>query len=204
MSLKDIILYVCSRGNNIQPFVTAVNEPCYSFLLIIPFVYYYDLWKPGESLKDFYKRTNMYWQMAAYEHTQHTGKVSFCCLNSSISQLLYHISGSECCNPAHLMAGAPERWFRSCGNSIQGTETNTRWGNCCVALYYYLVWKQRISSSVVYLDSLLCIMFSWPYWRLNRRRRKRPVDLLVLIPRGTPRKASRRAQEDSFGFSPVF
>ncbi|KAF8021545.1 hypothetical protein BT93_G1863 [Corymbia citriodora subsp. variegata] len=24
---------------------------------------------PGESLKDFYKRTNMYWQMAAYEHT---------------------------------------------------------------------------------------------------------------------------------------
>ncbi|EYU40125.1 hypothetical protein MIMGU_mgv1a003259mg [Erythranthe guttata] len=29
---------------------------------------------PGESLKDFYKRTNMYWQMAAYEHTEHTGK----------------------------------------------------------------------------------------------------------------------------------
>ncbi|MCD7463321.1 hypothetical protein HAX54_050349, partial [Datura stramonium] len=29
---------------------------------------------PGESLRDFYKRTNMYWQMAAYEHTQHTGK----------------------------------------------------------------------------------------------------------------------------------
>ncbi|KAL2932771.1 Kelch domain-containing protein 4 [Bienertia sinuspersici] len=29
---------------------------------------------PGESLKDFYKRTSMYWQMAAYEHTQHTGK----------------------------------------------------------------------------------------------------------------------------------
>ncbi|XP_047327319.1 kelch domain-containing protein 4 [Impatiens glandulifera] len=29
---------------------------------------------PGESLKDFYKRTNVYWQMAAYEHTQHTGK----------------------------------------------------------------------------------------------------------------------------------
>lgn len=29
---------------------------------------------PGESLKDFYKRTNMYWQMAAHEHTQHTGK----------------------------------------------------------------------------------------------------------------------------------
>jgi len=29
---------------------------------------------PGETLKDFYKRTNMYWQMAAYEHTQHTGK----------------------------------------------------------------------------------------------------------------------------------
>ncbi|XP_057479103.1 uncharacterized protein LOC130766449 [Actinidia eriantha] len=29
---------------------------------------------PGESLKDFYKRTNSYWQMAAYEHTQHTGK----------------------------------------------------------------------------------------------------------------------------------
>eukprot|EP00252_Welwitschia_mirabilis_P025917 TRINITY_DN8274_c0_g1_i1.p1 TRINITY_DN8274_c0_g1~~TRINITY_DN8274_c0_g1_i1.p1 ORF type:complete len:671 (-),score=183.49 TRINITY_DN8274_c0_g1_i1:463-2475(-) len=29
---------------------------------------------PGESLKDFYSRTNMYWQMAAYEHTQHTGK----------------------------------------------------------------------------------------------------------------------------------
>lgn len=31
--------------------------------------------KPGESLKDFYKRTNLYWQMAAHEHTQHTGKV---------------------------------------------------------------------------------------------------------------------------------
>lgn len=29
---------------------------------------------PGESLKDFYKRTNLYWQMAAYEHTEHTGK----------------------------------------------------------------------------------------------------------------------------------
>ncbi|CAI9113003.1 OLC1v1013522C1 [Oldenlandia corymbosa var. corymbosa] len=29
---------------------------------------------PGETLKDFYKRTNQYWQMAAYEHTQHTGK----------------------------------------------------------------------------------------------------------------------------------
>ncbi|RAL48886.1 hypothetical protein DM860_001206 [Cuscuta australis] len=28
----------------------------------------------GESLRDFYKRTNTYWQMAAYEHTQHTGK----------------------------------------------------------------------------------------------------------------------------------
>ncbi|KAJ6801833.1 kelch domain-containing protein 4 [Iris pallida] len=29
---------------------------------------------PGETLKDFYRRTNMYWQMAAHEHTQHTGK----------------------------------------------------------------------------------------------------------------------------------
>ncbi|XP_077253059.1 galactose oxidase/kelch repeat superfamily protein isoform X2 [Tasmannia lanceolata] len=29
---------------------------------------------PGEALKDFYKRTSMYWQMAAHEHTQHTGK----------------------------------------------------------------------------------------------------------------------------------
>ncbi|KAM0899903.1 hypothetical protein ACQ4PT_020978 [Festuca glaucescens] len=29
---------------------------------------------PGESLRDFYKRTNMYWQLAAYEHTEHTGK----------------------------------------------------------------------------------------------------------------------------------
>lgn len=29
---------------------------------------------PGELLRDFYKRTNTYWQMAAYEHTQHTGK----------------------------------------------------------------------------------------------------------------------------------
>ncbi|KAL2346997.1 hypothetical protein Fmac_000997 [Flemingia macrophylla] len=28
----------------------------------------------GESLRDFYQRTNMYWQMAAHEHTQHTGK----------------------------------------------------------------------------------------------------------------------------------
>jgi len=33
--------------------------------------------QPGESLRDFYKRTNMYWQMAAHEHTQHTGKVGF-------------------------------------------------------------------------------------------------------------------------------
>jgi hypothetical protein len=30
--------------------------------------------QPGESLRDFFARTNMYWQMAAYEHTQHTGK----------------------------------------------------------------------------------------------------------------------------------
>ncbi|CAM6037868.1 unnamed protein product [Sphagnum compactum] len=29
---------------------------------------------PGESLKDFFARTSMYWQMAAYEHTAHTGK----------------------------------------------------------------------------------------------------------------------------------
>ncbi|KAM0979383.1 hypothetical protein ACFX13_015529 [Malus domestica] len=29
---------------------------------------------PGETLREFYKRTNMYWQMAAHEHTQHTGK----------------------------------------------------------------------------------------------------------------------------------
>ncbi|XP_042487342.1 kelch domain-containing protein 4, partial [Macadamia integrifolia] len=29
---------------------------------------------PGESLKDFFRRTNLYWQMAAHEHTQHTGK----------------------------------------------------------------------------------------------------------------------------------
>ncbi|KAJ0972836.1 hypothetical protein J5N97_020795 [Dioscorea zingiberensis] len=29
---------------------------------------------PGEPLRDFYKRTSMYWQMAAHEHTQHTGK----------------------------------------------------------------------------------------------------------------------------------
>ncbi|KAH9329594.1 hypothetical protein KI387_001702, partial [Taxus chinensis] len=29
---------------------------------------------PGESLRDFFSRTNLYWQMAAYEHTQHTGK----------------------------------------------------------------------------------------------------------------------------------
>ncbi|KAJ9163850.1 hypothetical protein P3X46_023478 [Hevea brasiliensis] len=29
---------------------------------------------PGESLRDFYRRTNLYWQMAAHEHTQHTGK----------------------------------------------------------------------------------------------------------------------------------
>ncbi|KAL6553921.1 hypothetical protein OROMI_019594 [Orobanche minor] len=31
---------------------------------------------PGQSLKDFYKRTNLYWQMAAYEHTEHTGKLA--------------------------------------------------------------------------------------------------------------------------------
>ncbi|KAM0031876.1 putative exodeoxyribonuclease I [Helianthus debilis subsp. tardiflorus] len=30
--------------------------------------------EPGEALKDFYKRTNAYWQMAAYEHIAHTGK----------------------------------------------------------------------------------------------------------------------------------
>ncbi|KAI5074550.1 hypothetical protein GOP47_0010511 [Adiantum capillus-veneris] len=30
--------------------------------------------KPGETLKDFFIRTNEYWQMAAYDHTQHTGK----------------------------------------------------------------------------------------------------------------------------------
>ncbi|XP_068666288.1 uncharacterized protein [Aristolochia californica] len=29
---------------------------------------------PGETLRDFYKRTTLYWQMAAHEHTQHTGK----------------------------------------------------------------------------------------------------------------------------------
>ncbi|PON45638.1 Kelch-type beta propeller [Parasponia andersonii] len=29
---------------------------------------------PGETLRDFYRRTNLYWQMAAHEHTQHTGK----------------------------------------------------------------------------------------------------------------------------------
>ncbi|XP_074589336.1 uncharacterized protein LOC141845177 [Curcuma longa] len=29
---------------------------------------------PGETLRDFYRRTCMYWQMAAHEHTQHTGK----------------------------------------------------------------------------------------------------------------------------------
>ncbi|XP_020111688.1 kelch repeat-containing protein 3-like isoform X6 [Ananas comosus] len=29
---------------------------------------------PGETLRDFYRRTSMYWQMAAHEHTQHTGK----------------------------------------------------------------------------------------------------------------------------------
>ena len=33
--------------------------------------------QPGESLKDFFNRTSVYWQMAAYEHTQHTGKVLF-------------------------------------------------------------------------------------------------------------------------------
>lgn len=30
--------------------------------------------QPGETLKDFFGRTSMYWQMAAYDHTQHTGK----------------------------------------------------------------------------------------------------------------------------------
>ncbi|KAK6250201.1 hypothetical protein SCA6_004206 [Theobroma cacao] len=29
---------------------------------------------PGEFLRDFYRRTSLYWQMAAHEHTQHTGK----------------------------------------------------------------------------------------------------------------------------------
>ncbi|XP_020111684.1 uncharacterized protein LOC109726490 isoform X2 [Ananas comosus] len=31
---------------------------------------------PGETLRDFYRRTSMYWQMAAHEHTQHTGKAA--------------------------------------------------------------------------------------------------------------------------------
>lgn len=35
------------------------------------------LLQPGESLRDFYRRTSLYWQMAAHEHTQHTGKVCF-------------------------------------------------------------------------------------------------------------------------------
>ena len=44
--------------------------------------------KPGETLKDFYKRTNMYWQMAAHEHTQHTGKVCLCFLILAGTQLV--------------------------------------------------------------------------------------------------------------------
>ncbi|KAF8393864.1 hypothetical protein HHK36_020062 [Tetracentron sinense] len=31
---------------------------------------------PGESLKDFFKRTNLHWRTAAHEHTQHTGRNS--------------------------------------------------------------------------------------------------------------------------------
>ncbi|EFJ05126.1 hypothetical protein SELMODRAFT_431867 [Selaginella moellendorffii] len=30
--------------------------------------------KPGETLRDFFSWTIMYWQMAPYDHTQHTGK----------------------------------------------------------------------------------------------------------------------------------
>ncbi|MCO5567469.1 hypothetical protein L7F22_021161 [Adiantum nelumboides] len=30
--------------------------------------------KPGETLKDFFVRTTEYWQLAAHQHTQHTGK----------------------------------------------------------------------------------------------------------------------------------
>ncbi|KAK9291643.1 hypothetical protein L1049_019592 [Liquidambar formosana] len=33
-----------------------------------------ETYMPGETLKDFYRRTNLYWQMAAHEHTQHTGE----------------------------------------------------------------------------------------------------------------------------------
>ncbi|XP_024523210.1 uncharacterized protein LOC112343652 [Selaginella moellendorffii] len=29
---------------------------------------------PGETLRDFFSWTIMYWQMAPYDHTQHTGK----------------------------------------------------------------------------------------------------------------------------------
>ena len=44
------------------------------------------LLQPGESLRDFYKRTSLYWQMAAHEHTQHTGKV--CLLNHLLLSVL--------------------------------------------------------------------------------------------------------------------
>uniref|UniRef100_A0A453C8V3 DUF4110 domain-containing protein n=1 Tax=Aegilops tauschii subsp. strangulata TaxID=200361 RepID=A0A453C8V3_AEGTS len=77
----------------------------------------------------------MYWQMAAYEHTQHTGKE-----------------------------------LRKDGFDLAET---------------------RFKELKPILDE------SWPCWRLNKRRRKRPVRRLV--PRKTRRKANRRAREDSFG-----
>ncbi|KAG5031950.1 hypothetical protein JHK85_015932 [Glycine max] len=47
---------------------------------------------PGESLRDFYRRTNMYWQMAAHEHTQHTGKTQ---LPSSPCAVVYPVGKAQ-------------------------------------------------------------------------------------------------------------
>lgn len=52
-------------------------DACFTelYLLFLSLSFTVSMLKPGETLRDFYKRTNMYWQMAAHEHTQHTGKV---------------------------------------------------------------------------------------------------------------------------------
>lgn len=129
-----------------------LTKPRYCFA----YIFFCLFWKPGESLRDFYKRTNMYWQMAAYEHTQHTGKVRFHFSNfhhwsASISSLIKRVA----CNPVHPTAGAPQRRFWSRRNSIQGTETDTWRGNCV----FFSGMKQRIFGAVAYIGSLVHYYF---------------------------------------------
>ena len=68
------------------------------------------LLQPGETLRDFYKRTNLYWQMAAHEHTQHTGKAS---THSSTYDLYanYYISR---CQIEEIYFGSISIWIIYC------------------------------------------------------------------------------------------